>query len=70
MRRLVLEDEISDLSDIENEINSDFTNSSETEMSEGSNDKVAFWKDINTKDDDYKRAIVIRKYRDEKIRKV
>eukprot|EP00347_Sterkiella_histriomuscorum_P019503 403341380 len=75
IRRLVLEDEIEDLSDLEDnieeegrsqsvdDITEDETQNSGNSSFDSQASKVAFWKDINTKDSDYKQAVIIKKIR-------
>ncbi len=82
IRRLVLEDEISDLSDLESNLNNrgrsdtssdneDATTFSEASSFDSQVNKVAFWKDINTKDEDYRNAVIVKKLHSpkEKIQK-
>ena len=74
VRRLVFEEEISDLSDLENRM--DGQNSSSSSLSKVSGNtsfdsqasKVAFWKDINTKDSDYKNAVILNRSRESEKR--
>lgn len=64
IRKMVLQEDIPDLSDYERTDSRRSQSATDSHLSsfDSQSSKVGFWKHINTKDDEYKNAVIIKKW--------